>query len=170
MHFFEIQYIDVEFNPKKQYERLDGAKVLLLNTLKSNDNFRMYFRAIIIWIGLFILAFVNGGLRELGIKEFLAIKEPLAHQLSCATGVTLWTIFVLKLWNWLNICSLKEAALIGVGWFLATFLFETFVLNNKLSWTEIFYTYDVTEGELWGLVLLWIGLMPIVLFKFKQKT
>lgn len=53
------------------------------------------------------------------------------------------------------------------GWFVATFLFETFVLNRNLSLEQILQTYNVAAGEYWGLVLLWIGLLPSVLYRLK---
>jgi hypothetical protein len=127
-------------------------------------------RPTLAWFGLFILAFLNGALREVGLKIGLGISEPLAHQLSCVTGVLIWTSFVLIIWERLKITQIKEAALIGLGWFVATFLFETFILNRKLSWSEILHTYDVTAGEYWGLVLVWIGLLPIAVFWMKKSN
>lgn len=55
------------------------------------------------------------------------------------------------------------AGLVGVGWVVATFLFETFVINRKLSWSQVQQTYDVSAGEFWGFVLLWLVLMPIAM-------
>lgn len=130
----------------------------------------MISRAAAIWAGLFALAFVNGTLREIGIKKLLGIKEPLAHQLSCITGICFWTSFTWTFWGWLGITSLRDAVLVGAGWFTATALFETFVLNRKLSWEEILHTYNLFAGEFWGIVLLWIGAMPAVLFILRSRT
>jgi hypothetical protein len=127
-------------------------------------------QAALAWLGLFVLAFVNGALREIILKNYFAITEPLAHQLSCLSGVVLWTSFTMLIWSKLQITSLKQSAWIGLGWFTATLLFETFVLNAKLSWVEIFHTYDVLSGEFWGLVLLWIGILPIAMFWLKNRT
>jgi hypothetical protein len=52
------------------------------------------FHASLVWLGLFVLAFINGALREGVMKKVVGVKEPLAHQLSCLTGVALWTAFV----------------------------------------------------------------------------
>ncbi len=46
-------------------------------------------RSTLIWVGLFVLAFVNGAFREGLMKKVINIKEPLAHQLSCLKRV--WT-------------------------------------------------------------------------------
>jgi hypothetical protein len=127
-------------------------------------------RNILAWLGLFVLAFANGALREAGLKSVLSIQEPLAHQLSCVTGVVLWTTFVWFVWNKLRILDFSKAIKVGVVWFLATFLFETFILNRRLSWTQILNTYNVFEGEFWGLALVWIGFLPVMLLKLKRNT
>ncbi|HLE01794.1 MAG TPA: hypothetical protein VJB59_16150 [Bdellovibrionota bacterium] len=126
-------------------------------------------RAALAWLGLFVLAFVNGAIRELGMKTALGIGEPLAHQLSSLTGIALWTAFVLLVWSKLRINSFKKAILVGAGWFVATVLVETFVINRNLSWNEVLQTYNVAAGEFWGLVLIWIGLMPVVIYRVKKS-
>lgn len=131
----------------------------------------LFWRSTITWLGLFALAFINGALRELAIKKFLTTKEIQARQLSCASGVILWTTFVWIMWNFLQIKSITEAAVVGTGWLIMTFLTETFLLNrliSELSWKQISQSYNVAKGELWGLVLLWIGILPLVLFQIKQ--
>jgi hypothetical protein len=129
-------------------------------------------RSLLVWLGLFVLAFVNGALREVVMKAYLGIREPFAHQFSCITGILLWTLFCLLIWKKLSLSTFSEATLIGAEWFFLTMLVETFLLNRNLSWKEIFHTYDFTAGEFWGLVLIWIGIMPpflFLLFSFLQK-
>lgn len=130
----------------------------------------IYYKASALWFGLFALAFVNGALREIGMKKALGINNHLAHQLSCLTGVLLWTGLALLLWNWLGLERMSQAIATGVCWFIATMLVETFLLNRNLSWAEILQTYNFMAGELWGLVLLWIGLMPVVLFTILRRS
>jgi hypothetical protein len=125
-------------------------------------------RPVLAWIGLLVLAFVNGALRELVLKPLLHLDTALAHQLSCLTGVGLWLGFVYMIWDKLKVRSSKQAALIGASWLLATFIFETFVLNRNMSREEILQTYNVADGELWGLALLTIGLMPSAFFRWKR--
>jgi hypothetical protein len=48
-----------------------------------------------------------------------------------------------------------------------TVVIETLLINklmSKLTWKQILMTYDIRKGELWGLVLIWIGLMPMVVY------
>jgi hypothetical protein len=123
-------------------------------------------RATLAWFGLFILAFANGAFREAVLKKVAGIKEPLAHQLSCFTGAVFWTAFVWLTWNKINISSTTEAGMVGLYWFVLTVLTETWLINrliSKMTWKQILHTYNVAEGELWGLVLIWIGILPIVI-------
>ena len=131
--------------------------------------FRMK-RAAMAWLGLFVLAFLNGAFREFVLKAGMGLSDLFAHQLSCLTGVVLWTAFVFLIWERLQIKSVRQAALVGFYWFSATLIFETFVLNRNLSWAEVRHTYDVMAGEFWGLVLLWIGLLPVVVFFVKKRS
>jgi hypothetical protein len=123
----------------------------------------LVFRSSLLWMGLCILAFVNGALREIVLKPMLNVSEPTANQISCFSGVVFWTVFTILFWKPLNIKSLAQASQVGFGWFFATILFETFIIDRNLNWTQIVDTYDVSIGQFWGLVLVWIGLMPLVL-------
>jgi hypothetical protein len=107
---------------------------------------------------------VNGGFRELVMIEYLKIAPHPANQISCLTGVALWTLLLLLVWRKLEVKKFRDAAFIGMGWLFATIVFETFILNHKLTWPQILHTYDVSSGEYWGLVVLWIGLLPLIAY------
>jgi hypothetical protein len=129
-------------------------------------------KAIYIWFGLLVLAFMNGAIREGLIKQVLGINHLLAHQISVATGILLWTIFILYIWKKLGISTLLESILVGLIWFLATIIFETFILNRlmgNLSWDQILQTYNLLAGELWIIALLYIGFLPIAVFNWRVK-
>ncbi len=139
-----------------------------LAELKEQGRSATWVRPTVAWFGLLILAFVNGAMREFGMKKFMGIEEPLAHQLSCLTGVLLWTGFTVGIWPLLRISSFKQSVHVGMAWLLATMLFETFVLNRNLSYAEILHSYDMSAGEYWGLVLLWVGVMPSAVYWGKR--
>jgi hypothetical protein len=121
-------------------------------------------RSILVWFCFLVLAFVNGAFRELVMIKFLGIGALRANQLSCLTGIALWTSFHLLIWRKLEVKRFSQALLIGMGWLVATMLFETFIINRNLNWSQILHTYDVSAGQYWGLVLLWIGLMPLAAY------
>jgi hypothetical protein len=103
------------------------------------------------------------------MKPVFHLNTTSAQQLSCLTGVALWFGFLFLVWKRLRIRTAIEAAWVGAGWFVATFLFETFVLNRNMSRAEILQTYNVADGEFWGLALLTIGLLPIFFFQWKRE-
>jgi len=119
------------------------------------------YRATLLWFGFLVLAFANGAFREVVLIQSLGLALGDAHRWSCLTGVALWTALFGLYRKKLELRKLSRALLVGGGWLGATFLFETFVLNRHLSWPQILHTYDVSAGEYWGLVLLWIGLLPV---------
>jgi len=122
-------------------------------------------RSTLVWFGLFALAFFNGALREVGIRRFL--EEPFAHHLSAVTAVLLFTAYISAIWRKTKILSRTQAVWVGWYWFTLTILTETFLLNrwvSKLTWEQILQTYNLAQGELWPLVLLWIAALPVVLW------
>jgi hypothetical protein len=118
------------------------------------------------WLGLFVLAIVNGAFREIVLKVSLGFVDPFANQISCMTGILLLSLFTIWGWTYLNFKSIGEAYRVGLGWFLLTLLIETFIIDRKMGWMEVLKTYDVSQGQYWGLVLIWIGLMPVVFYYF----
>jgi hypothetical protein len=128
------------------------------------------YRAILFWFGLLVIAFANGAFREIVLIKSMDFDPQDAHAMSCLLGVVLWTLFLRFYWKKLAIKNFSQALGLGLGCFVATLLFETFILNRNMSWPEILHTYNVSAGEYWGLVLLWVGLMPVGAYILESKT
>ena len=126
-------------------------------------------RATIAWLGFFILAFVNGTIRVVAITPL--IGETWAHPLSVATGISLFTIYAYLIWKWLGIKTVGLSLAVGAYWLVLTVIAETFLINrwmSGMSWQQILQTYNLVEGQLWPLVLLWVGLLPLILLKVRN--
>lgn len=121
-------------------------------------------RSSAVWLCYLMIAFINGAFREFIIINRFGIEQGVANQISCLTGAILWTTLLIFLWRKLAIQNLKQAASVGTSWLVATAIFETFIINRNLTWKEIGHTYNFNAGEYWGVVLLWLGIMPIVIF------
>ena len=122
-------------------------------------------RVVLVWLGLFVVAFVNGALREVLIKRVIA--EPMAHHLSALTAVLLLGAYTWAVWRRTAIQTLRQAVIVGAVWFVLTVLTETIVLNrwtSNMTWDQIVRSYDITRGELWPLVLIFIGALPAMMF------
>ncbi|HET6511296.1 MAG TPA: hypothetical protein VFH43_03825 [Candidatus Kapabacteria bacterium] len=124
-------------------------------------------RAFVIWCGFFVLAMLNGALREAGIKRL--IGEPWAHHLSVLTAIILFGIYAWLLRAHLDLRSLSDAIQIGLFWLVLTVLAETFIVGRLLgkhSWDVILANYDIVHGNLWPLVVLWVGILPALLHRY----
>jgi hypothetical protein len=115
---------------------------------------------IIAWLGGSVLGIVNGVARELTYKD--RVGETTANQTSAASLTALLAIYFLALQRRWPLPSNRAALEVGASWVVLTVLFE-FGFGHWVdgkSWDELFENYDITEGHLWLLVLLWIGAGP----------
>lgn len=120
----------------------------------------------ILWWFLFpFVGILNGILRETTYKQF--VGDLAAHQISTATGIIFFGIifyFVFKRWK---IESAKHAVLIGLIWLALTILFEFgfghYIMGNP--WQKLLHDYNLAEGRVWGLFLVWITIAPFVFYK-----
>lgn len=127
-------------------------------------------RALLVWAGFFVLAMLNGALREVGIKRF--IVEPWAHHLSVLTAIVLFGVYAWLVRGYLDLRSGNDAIAIGIFWLVLTVLAETFIVGRLLgkhSWHEIFANYDILHGNLWPLVVIWVGVLPLLLYSLRSK-
>jgi hypothetical protein len=121
----------------------------------------------LIWLAIVPLAILNGALRE-GILEPL-IGSKIARPLS---GVIL--IILIFIVSFIFLPRLKKGTpriylIIGLLWVLATVVFETALsLFMGMSFNEIIHAYNITTGNLWLLVVLFIGFAPTVVAKIKK--
>lgn len=122
---------------------------------------RTFRRWIIAWLGGSVLGIVNGVARELTYKD--RVGESTANQISAATLTALLALYFIVLQRRWPIPATRQALEIGSAWVVLTVLFEfgfgRYV--DRKSWTELLDNYDITEGHLWLLVLLWIGVGPM---------
>lgn len=120
----------------------------------------------ILWWFVFpFVGILNGVLREATYKKF--VGDLPAHQISTATGIIFFGIifyFIFKKWK---IQSLNDAILIGLIWLTLTMLFEFgfghYIMGN--SWEKLLYDYNIAEGRIWSLFLLWITIAPVIFFQ-----
>ena len=109
-----------------------------------------------------MIAFVNGGIRELFLVP--RFGQHLANQLSVALGcLALGSTIFLFVSRWPT--STAGAALrLGLLWASATVIFE-FTFGRVVahhSWERLLFEYRMDQGRLWPLVLLTIAVVPFV--------
>ncbi len=116
------------------------------------------------WLGLAVLAVVNGAVREATYGKRLS--EPAAHRLATLTAIAAFSAFLWVLSGWRPMTSAREAWLIGLMWLAMTVAFE-FMFGRWVAgrdWRRLLMDYNLLEGRLWLLLLLWTLTAPRLAF------
>jgi len=119
----------------------------------------------IAWLGLVVLAILNGLIREKTYGRVMA--ELSAHQLSTLTGLLFFGVYTWILTGVYRIQSATQALIIGAMWVIMTILFE-FVFGHYVighSWQRLLHDYNLRQGRVWLLVLVWTALAPYLFFR-----
>ena len=128
----------------------------------------MLWKYSLLWLGLAVLGVLNGILRNALYSDTLGDLR--AHQVS-----TIILIIMIGLYTWLFSLIWKpensmQAFLIGLIWLVLTVLFE-FVFGHYVvghPWSRLFYDYNIIQGRIWSLVLLWTLFAPLVVYKLRS--
>ena len=129
----------------------------------------MFTRYMLVWLLLAMVAIANGIVRQSTYGKI--VPELAAHQISTVTailasGLVVW--FVNRVWP---IESASQALLIGACWLVMTVVFE-FGFGHYVaghSWARLVADYNLVAGRVWSLFLIWVTVMPYVIFKLAQK-
>ena len=106
------------------------------------------------WVGMMILAILNGALREKVYDRFM--QELSAHQLSAFIVLILFGVYIWVLTGICRIESSKQALVIGGMWLVMTVAFE-FVFGHYVMrhpWNRLFRDYNLLKGRVRPLVLI----------------
>lgn len=129
----------------------------------------MVLRAILYWLPLPFIGTFNGILRVGVYGRFMS--ELTAHQISTFTGILLFGCYVWFLSRRWKVGAAGEAVAIGVIWLALTvcfeFVFGHYVFGN--TWERLISDYNLFEGRLWILVLIWTTAVPYVMYKLRSR-
>lgn len=114
------------------------------------------------WLPMVPLAIINAALREklYGPK----MTELRAHQLSTATAMAIFGVYIGLLASWAPLPSVRHATAAGILWVLFTVAFE-FGFGHyvaKQPWSRLLHDYNLAAGRVWVLLLMWLGAAPVV--------
>ena len=120
------------------------------------------------WIGLVVLAIINGAIREKGYGQFMT--ELSAHQLSTVIGLCLFGLYIWIFTGLWRIESARQAFVIGGTWLIMTIGFEFFFGHYVMGhpWSELFHDYNLLKGRIWVLVLIWTAVAPYVFYRLRS--
>lgn len=127
----------------------------------------MIWRYTIAWLGLVVLGIVNGLIRNMVYAKFLG--ELFAHQVSTVILIVLIGLYNWVLSGWWKIQSAGQAVAIGLIWLALTvvfeFLFGHYVVGHP--WSRLLHDYDIRQGRVWVLVLIWTAVVPYVMYRLR---
>lgn len=120
------------------------------------------------WIPMVFIAIANGLFRE----KFFASRmtELQAHQASTISILILFSIYIWILLALVKPESAKQAMMIGLLWLGLTVIFE-FLFGHYVaghSWQRLFNDYNILQGRVWIVVLIWITVGPYVIYKLQN--
>lgn len=128
----------------------------------------MILKYTIAWIGLMCIGIFNGVIREATYGRL--VGDLAAHQISTATGVILIGVYVWILSRCWVLPSAGQAVAVGLIWLIITVIFEFFfghyVMKNP--WSRLLYDYNILEGRVWIIILIWTAIAPYAFFRLKS--
>ena len=115
-----------------------------------------------------MLGVLNGFLRNTLYLD--ALGDLRVHQVSTVVLMVLITVYtwVFSLF-WIPE-SVVQALIIGIIWLTLTVVFE-FVFGHYIMghpWSRLFHDYNITEGRIWSLVLIWTFITPLLVYKLRS--
>ena len=146
-----------------------GRKARDLSEPSGKGVTRMNWKYLAAWIPGIPIAIVNAMLRESFYRQFLT--ELHAHQLSAASFIVLFGLYVWFVLKWLKLPSRQSTVHLGVTWLGLTvafeFLFGHYVMGHP--WSRLLHDYHLLAGRVWVLVLIWIAVAPFILTKVQSR-
>jgi len=124
-------------------------------------------KSILIWLSIIPLAILNGALREKLLINWLgeSYAEPVSGIILCLLIFIVSLVFIPRIGKGESKIYLK----MGILWIILTIIFETtFGLATGNNFSELMKAYDITTGNLWLIVVVFIGIAPLLIAKIKK--
>ena len=123
---------------------------------------------VLAWVPMVFIAMANGALREGWYGKHLSALH--AHQLSTATGLLLFGVYIGAFIHFWRPVSAGQALTIGLVWLGMTVAFE-FLFGHyvaKRSWSALLHDYNLLAGRVWVVVLVWVTIAPYLFYRLQQ--
>lgn len=121
------------------------------------------------WFGMVVLGLLNATFRELFVTPNTG--EYPAHVISTATLLGLLAVYLYGYFRRMPIHSVRERMATGVLWAGLTVAFE-FLFGHYVAgeaWEELLELYDVTRGNVWVFVPLFILVAPLLYGRYLSR-
>jgi hypothetical protein len=125
----------------------------------------VYTKYLLAWLGVVVLGLFNATVRQVVYGRY--VSELAGHQISSLTFAILVGLYAWALGGFLKLSSPGEAIGVGLMWMVLTAVFE-FTLGRYVvgdPWGKLLHDYDLLDGRVWGLFVLWVGMATYVFYR-----
>ena len=121
------------------------------------------------WFGLLLIAMLNGALRDLVYKPL--VGDLSSHQISVGVGILVFGVFIWYLGKRWPLSSSSQTWIVGFLWLgmTVTFEFLFFHYARGVPWSILLHDYNLLEGRLWILVLVWVTIAPRLIWAWNKN-
>lgn len=118
-------------------------------------------KALVVWIGILVLAIANGVLRESVLVPAFGTPPALVLSGLLLSALIIGVAYVSL--PWLHITRPLVLCIVGLGWLVLTLFFEfSFGLWQGKSWSELLEAYTFKDGNIWPVVVAATALAPYI--------
>lgn len=98
------------------------------------------------------------------------MSELSAHQLSTVISVLVLAIVIWFFVKKYPPASTQQAALTGILWMTLTIAFEFLFFHyvGGHSWPALLANYNIFNGRVWVIVLIWVAIAPYIFFRISH--
>lgn len=126
------------------------------------------FTYFLLWFPMLLIAVINGAARDLWYKN--EIGELPGHQVSTISLIILFGFYIWFVINKFPPQSEKQSIFIGLLWLILTLVFEFgFGRIRGNSWSKLLKDYNILEGHIWILILIWTTIAPYLFYKLLSR-
>jgi hypothetical protein len=116
-----------------------------------------------------LIAVINGIIRDGTYKKFLG--DLAAHQVSTFTGIIFFGVYIWTITEKWRLESARQALTVGFIWLVLTVAFEFLFFHYVAGhpWPVLVGNYNILEGRIWVLILLFITIAPYVAYRMHLR-
>lgn len=130
---------------------------------------RLLQRALLIWLALLVVAFVNGALREILLLPFLGRWGQIASVLILIAALVLGAWWMVRRTRPRR--PLRDWFLVGLLWVFLTLAFELLFFHYiaGVPWDALVAAHDPRQGGTFGVILLALLLAPATVARLSGR-
>ena len=125
----------------------------------------LFWELLVVWGIMLLVSVANGACRDFTYGKRMG--ELAAHQLSTASSIIVLGLVIFGYIRLYPPASFLQAFGIGLFYMTLTIAFEFLFFHyvGGHSWSSLMRNYNVHEGRVWVLVLVWIAVAPSLAFR-----